>query len=84
MLQLKRTAYISSFRNHSQPRIKALLDTALQSGKAARDPTMVPAILPLKKYGSSGGNSRYSLGDAPTQLTEAAAKVGHPSVVVSK
>ncbi|CAB9504769.1 expressed unknown protein [Seminavis robusta] len=70
MLQLKRTADVAS----SNSRIKSLLDTALQAGKAARDPAKVPAILPLKKYGSGGSNSRYSLGDAPSELTEAAAK----------
>jgi hypothetical protein len=70
MLQLKRTAEIAATQ---QPRIKALLDTALQSGKAARDPAMVPAILALKKYSDS--SSRYSLGNAPSELTEEAAKV---------
>jgi hypothetical protein len=69
MLQLKRTAEIAD----KQPRIKALLDVALQSGKAARDATMVPAILSLKKYADS--SSRYSLGSAPSGLTEEAAKV---------
>lgn len=74
MLQLKRTADIAS-KSSKQPRIKALLDTALQSGKAARDPAIVPAILPLKKFGSGGSSSRYSLGDAPIDLTVEASKV---------
>jgi hypothetical protein len=73
MLQLKRTADIAS--TTSSPRIKALLDTALQSGKAARDPDIVPAILPLKKYGSGGSSGRYSLGDAPADLIREAASV---------
>ena len=59
----------------SQPRLKALLDMALQSGKAARDPDLVPAIVPLKKYGSGGSSSRYSLGEAPTDLSNKAAQV---------
>ena len=58
----------------SQPRLKALLDMTLQSGKAARDPDLVPAILPLKKYGSGGSSSRYSLGEAPADLSEKAAQ----------
>lgn len=89
MLQLKRTADIaassakqqqqfttSNTNNISgaQPRLKALLDLALQSGKAARDPNLVPAILPLKKYGSGGSSSRYSLGDAPGDVSEEAAR----------
>lgn len=82
MLQLKRTADITSPNNNSpdnnnsgsQPRLKALLDTALQSGKAARDPNIVPAILPLKRFGSDGRGSRYSLGEAPAELCEAAAQ----------
>ena len=59
----------------SQPRLKALLDVALQSGKAARDPGILPGIIPLKKYGSGGSSSRYSLGEVPTDLSDEAAKV---------
>lgn len=86
MLQLKRTADIASPKKNSndsgpregsgsQPRLKVLLDMALQAGKAARDPDLVPAILSLKKYGSGGSSSRYSLGEAPTDLSDKAAKV---------
>lgn len=84
MLQLKRTADIANpkqtqqsigvFARQTQPRLKALLDVALQSGKAARDPDLVPAILPLKQYGSGGSSSRYSLGDAPIELSNQAAQ----------
>jgi hypothetical protein len=51
MLQIKRTADIVS--SYSFPRTKILLDTALQVGKGARDPTRVPSIVTLREYESS-------------------------------
>jgi hypothetical protein len=51
MLQIKRTAEIVS--SYSFPRTKILLDTALQVGKGARNPTRVPSIVTLREYESS-------------------------------
>ena len=63
MLQLKRTSEVVR-----GPRVKQLFDASLQAGKAARDPTRLPEIIPLKQYGTDG---RYAT-SAPTHLTEAA------------
>ena len=64
LLQLKRTPTEGS-------RVKLLLDAALSSGKAARDPNQVPELKPLRDYGT--GNSKYSI-DPPAALTDAAAQ----------
>jgi hypothetical protein len=63
MLQLKRTSEVAR-----GPRVKQLFDASLQAGKAARDPSRLPEIIPLKQYGTDG---RYAT-SAPTHLTEAA------------
>ena len=63
MLQLKRTSDVAG-----GPRVKQLFDASLQAGKAARDPSRLPEIIPLKQYGTDG---RYAT-SAPTHLTEAA------------
>jgi len=63
MLQLKRTSEVAN-----GPRVKQLFDASLQAGKAARDPSQVIDILPLKQYGTDG---RYAT-SAPTHLMEAA------------
>eukprot|EP00562_Extubocellulus_spinifer_P027882 CAMPEP_0178651414 /NCGR_PEP_ID=MMETSP0698-20121128/22095_1 /TAXON_ID=265572 /ORGANISM="Extubocellulus spinifer, Strain CCMP396" /LENGTH=512 /DNA_ID=CAMNT_0020293035 /DNA_START=18 /DNA_END=1556 /DNA_ORIENTATION=+ len=63
MLQIKRTAEVSK-----GARVRALFDASLQAGKAARDPSMVPELVPLKPYGTDG---RYS-SDAPEYLIQAA------------
>lgn len=57
----------------TSPLVKSILDSALTAGKAARDPEQVPALGPLKKFGSGG--SRYST-DPPAALTKAATEVG--------
>jgi len=66
MLQIKRTAEVSK-----GARVRALFDASLQAGKAARDPSMVPELVPLKPYGTDG---RYS-SDAPEYLIQAAVEV---------
>jgi hypothetical protein len=66
MLQIKRTVEVTK-----GARVRALFDASLQAGKAARDPSMVPELVPLKPYGTDG---RYS-SDAPGYLIQAAVEV---------
>ena len=63
MLQIKRTAEVAM-----GSRVKTLLDASLQAGKACRDESKVPEIVPLKSYGTDG---RYA-SEAPSRLTDAA------------
>lgn len=57
-------------------KIRTILQTALQAGKAARDPNKVPEIKTLQAY-NSGEGGRYSKPDAPTELVQIAAKVNN-------
>ena len=64
MLQLKRTVEVAM----EYSRVKTILDTALNAGKASRDVNKVPILKQLKKYDCEG---KYST-PAPLELAEIA------------
>ena len=65
MLQLKRTAEVAM-----GSRVRVIFDSALQAGKAARDPDSVPEIRSLRSYGAEG---KYGT-EAPPELIARATK----------
>jgi Glutamyl-tRNAGlu reductase, N-terminal domain len=62
LLQLKRTKEVAQGKDTNK-----LLECALRAGKAARNPTVVPALSLLREYGS--GDSKYST-EAPRETLQ--------------